>query len=84
MISLATIGAAFIEPLLETYFFRHSKTKEDQHKLYPIYKTSPHLSNMLVPLIYSTVLVYFDFKGLFIFAGFFMLIFVIFALKLKK
>jgi len=84
IIGLATLGAAFIEPLLETYFFTHAKTKEDQHKLYPVYKTSAHLSNMLVPLIYSTVLIYFDFKGLFIFTSLFMLLFVVFALKLKR
>ncbi|MBS3152181.1 MFS transporter [Candidatus Woesearchaeota archaeon] len=84
LISLATIGAAFIEPLLETYFFKHLRSKEDEHKFYPIYKSSSHLSNIIAPLIYSTILIYFDFKGLFIFVPIFMLFFAFIALKLKR
>ncbi|MBI2148634.1 MFS transporter [Candidatus Woesearchaeota archaeon] len=84
LIAAATIGAAFIEPLLEAYFFKNVKTKEDEHKLYPVYKTSAHLSSLIAPLIFSTILIYFNFKGLFLFVAILMLIFSLLALKLKK
>ena len=84
LITLATIGAAFIEPLLEAYFFKQVKTKENEHNLYPVYKTASHLSNIIAPIIFSTILIYFNFKGVFLFAALIMFGFMLLAMKLKK
>ncbi len=84
IIVIATLGAAFIEPLIEAYFFEEVRTKEKQESLYPMYKTSTEVSHMMAPLVYSTILIYFDFRGLFLFVSLFMLFFALFALRLKR
>ncbi len=84
IIVIATLGAAFIEPLVEAYFFEEVKTKEKQNSLYPIHKTSTEVSHLITPLVYSTILIYFDFKGLFVFISLFMLLFAFLSLRLKR
>ena len=84
LIVAATLGATFIEPLAESYFFKTVRTREKQNELYPVYKTSPEISKFITPLLFSTILIYFDFKGLFLFAAFLMLFFALITLKLKK
>jgi len=84
IIVIATIGAAFIEPLIEAYFFEEVRTKEKQNSLYPVYKTSSETSHLIVPLLYSTILIYFDFKIMFLFVSLFMLFFALISLRLKR
>lgn len=84
LIVIATLGAAFIEPLTEAYFFEEARTKEREESFYPIYKTSVDTGHIIFPFIASTILFFFNFKILFLFAGIFMLIFALLSLKLKK
>ncbi|MBS3168083.1 MFS transporter [Candidatus Woesearchaeota archaeon] len=84
IIVIASIGGALIEPLTEAYFFKEVKSKEDQNKLFPIYKTSAETGELVAPLIFSTVLIYSSFRGVFVFAGILMLVFAIIATRLKR
>lgn len=78
------LGAGFIEPLTEAYFFKEVKAKEKEQGLYPVYKTSVRMGDLVAPLLFSTILVYFNFKILFVVVGLSMLFFSLIALKLKK
>lgn len=84
LIALATLGAAFIEPLTEAYFFKEVKTTEEEYDLYPIYKTSPEISHIIFPIIFSVILTFFEFKGLFLLVSLFMFSFAILSLSLKR
>ncbi len=84
LIALATLGAAFIEPLTEAYFFKEVKTTEEEYDLYPVYKTSPEISHIIFPIIFSVILTFFEFKGLFLLVSLFMFLFAILSLSLKR
>ncbi len=84
LLVVAAFGVAFIEHLLEAYFFDRVRTHERQNELYPVYKTSPEISKLISFVLFSTILIYLGFKGLFLFTAIFMLIFAAIALKLKK
>ena len=84
LIVVGTLGAAFVEPLVVAYFFDRLNSREAENQLYPIFQTAPNVSYLVATLLFSTVLVYFDFKGLFLFVGILLLIFAVLAQKLKK
>ena len=84
IIIIATSGAAFVEPLVEAYFFKQARKKENEEGLYPIYKTSTDLSQIIFPIIFSTVLLFSNFKTGFLIVGVFMLLFSLLSLKLTR
>ena len=83
-IIVASCGAAFIEPLRDAYFFEEVRTKEKQDKLFPIFRSSDDMGALIAPALFSTILIAFNFRGLFIFAGFFMILFALISLKFKR
>ena len=83
-IILASFGGAFVEPLKDAYFFKEIRSKEKQNRLFPIFKSSADVGSLLAPALFSTILLYLDFKGLFVFAGVLMLLFALVCLKLKR
>lgn len=84
LIILATLGAAFIEPLTEAYFFEEVKNRQKEESLYPVYKTSMETAHIVFPLIASTILLFFNFKTLFLITGIVMILFAMLSLKLKR
>lgn len=80
---LANIGAAFVEPLHETYFFQITE-KKDEDRLYGIYNTGFPLANIFAPLIGSIVLSFTDINGLWIFAAGIFFILGFLSLRMKK
>ncbi len=84
IIAVATTGAAFIEPLIEAYFFTAVKNKEKEESYYPVYKSSQEVSQIIYPMIASTILLYFSFKLLFVITGLFMLFLSFISLKLER
>ena len=67
-IILASIGAAFLEPLREAYLFRKLKHSQLKYE-YPVYRTAVDIGQILGPVIFSTVLLYTNFRFLYLFAG---------------
>ena len=81
-IILASIGAAFLEPLREAYLFRKLKHSQLKYE-YPVYRTAVDIGQILGPVIFSTVLLYTNFRFLYLFAGILMLLFGFVMLGLK-
>ncbi len=82
ILALASIGAAMIEPNLESYFFKSIKTHEE-HRLYGPYLTSSDLGNILVKAI-GAFLLFISYEILFLGMGLLMLFFVLISLKVKR
>lgn len=80
---LVNIGAAFVEPLHETYFFQITE-KKDEDRLYGIYNTGFPLANILAPLVGSLILSFTDINGLWIFAAGIFFILGFLSLRIKK
>lgn len=80
---LTNLGVAFVEPLKEAYFFKISK-RSDESKHYPIFKTSSDVGQLTGPLIFSTVLLFTNFKIMFLAASIMMILFGFISLKLKE
>ena len=55
LLILASVGAAFVEPLREAYFFEAIK-KQDEVRFYPIYRVALPFGQLAGPLIFSTIL----------------------------
>lgn len=70
---LTGIGAAFIEPTTEAYFFKLTKSV-DVPLYYGVYKTSESVFNIIARLSLSLVLVYFTLNFVYLFLAIFMLI----------
>src|SRR3989344_3366991 len=80
---LTNLGVAFVEPLKEAYFFKISK-RSDEIKYYPVFKTSSDVGHLTGPLIFSTVLLFTNFKTMFLVASIIMIILGFISLKLKE
>jgi len=70
---LTGIGAAFIEPTTEAYFFKLTRSV-DVPLYYGIYKTSESVFNIIARLSLSVLLVYFTLNYVYLFLAIFMLI----------
>lgn len=67
----ANIGAAFVEPLADVYFFKNVK-EEEEYDMYGIFVTSQPAGKFVAPLIMSTIFLFLPFDWVFgIFALFF-------------
>lgn len=65
IIILASIGAAFIEPVQEYYLLKNTP-KEQEEDLYGIYSTSVTVSSFLTPIIGALILAVLPFKFIFL------------------
>lgn len=81
---LGSIGAAFVEPLREAYFFKLTSLKNEL-RFYPIYKTALPIGQLVGPLIFSTILLFTNtnYKALFLSLGIMMLVAALCAIFLK-
>lgn len=75
---LASIGAAFIEPLQEDLLFRHLP-KEREDELYGIYMTSDPLAFFITPAIGALILFLLPFKFVFLIFGILLLFMSLFS-----
>lgn len=82
--TLVNIGAAFIEPLRETYFFE-VVSKKDSDRFFGIYNASKSLADITGPLLMSAVLMTgFGFMGIWITAALMMASFAFVAWTIQK
>lgn len=79
---LASVGAAFLEPLREAYLFEKVKKDELTHR-YSVFRTSVDIGQIFGPIIFSTVLLYTGFRLLYVFAAATMLLFALISLRIK-
>lgn len=75
-IILASFGAAFIEPLLEFFFFKKLNDR-DEVRFYPVYKTSLEFGKIFGLIVFSSLLLFFSFGSLFVFLGIALIVFAI-------
>jgi MFS family permease len=83
LMAVVNIGAAFIEPLQETYLFEIIK-KKDEERFYGVYNTSDPLANIVGPLIASGLILVWGFQGVWYGSAGILLIFMLIALKAKR
>lgn len=72
MLFCSSIGAAYIEPIKETYLFKHMK-KEEENDLFPIYATARQVGYFVGPLLAGFLISYFSYQVLFFACGFVLL-----------
>lgn len=68
LIACAGIGASFIEPLHDTYFFKNIK-KEEEDEFYGVFITASPIARFIAPAIISTILIFAPFKAVFLVFG---------------
>lgn len=81
--AVVNFGAAWIEPLQETYFFKVAK-KEEREKLFGIYNAAQPFSSIVSPFIGGFLYFLGGSKGLWFGTAGFLLLFVFNALRIKK
>ncbi|MBU1019373.1 MAG: MFS transporter [Patescibacteria group bacterium] len=69
MFLIVSLGVAFIEPIKETYLFRHM-SREQEDDLYPIYATARQVAFMIGPVSAGFTITYFGYQVLFLLLGF--------------
>ncbi|HAU40125.1 MAG: major facilitator transporter [Candidatus Peregrinibacteria bacterium GW2011_GWF2_43_17] len=69
MFVVVSIGAAFVEPVKETYLFMHLG-KHEEADLFPIYSTARQLGYFVGPIFGGIVAVLFGYEILFLVTGF--------------
>lgn len=69
MFFVVSIGAALVEPLKETYLFKHL-SKSDENDLYPIYSTARQIGFLMGPLAAGFTIVAFGYEVLFLLMAF--------------
>jgi MFS family permease len=80
---IASIGAAFVEPIAEAYFFKIIH-KTDENKYYAPFLTSLDVGGTIGRLIPALVIIFLAFNYMFLFLFFEMLFFVFIALTIKE
>jgi MFS family permease len=68
MLFCSSIGAAFVEPIKETYLFKHMKENEEDD-LFPVYSTARQLGYFVGPLLSGFIVAYFGYQALFFVAA---------------
>ncbi len=79
---IASIGLAMTESTTESYFFDISKGKEDQ-RFYSPYNTAIDFGSLLGHAIPAVILIFFDFKYIFLVYSFGMMILALLSLTMK-
>jgi len=80
---LVNIGASFIEPLQETYFFKVAKNNE-REKFFGIYNSAQPLASILSPLIGGLLYAAGGSVGLWIGTGLFLSLFIVNGLTIRR
>lgn len=83
MIVCGSIGAAFVEPLREAYFFEIT-AKKNEGRFYPIHRIAIPLGQLLGSIIFSTFLLFSTYHYLFLFIGILMFIFSVISLFIRE
>lgn len=78
LLAITNVSSAFIEPMRETYFLKHT-SKDRENDLYGIYLTSEQFANFLMPLIGVVTLAFLPFKFIFLTFGLLMFLAAIFS-----
>lgn len=73
VISLASLGMAALEPLMDTYFFKQVKSNEEE-KFYPIFSTSAEIGSFLGKIAIAGILLFFANEYAYLIIGIFMFI----------
>ena len=69
MLLLASVGAAFIEPVKETYLFKSMKRSEE-NDLFPVYSTARQVGYLIGPSLGGFIIAFFGYQALFLATGF--------------
>ena len=83
LIVCGSIGAAFIEPLREAYFFEIT-AKSNENRFYSIHRIAVPIGQLIGPVLFSTFLLFSTYRYLFLFIGILMFIFSIISLFIKE
>ncbi len=83
LLVLASIFAAFIEPIQETFFFKRTKTL-DEEKYYPIFSTSRDVGGLIGKLPVALILLFLANKFAYLTLFAIMAIFFLLALRIKE
>lgn len=83
LIVCGSIGAAFVEPLREAYFFEIT-AKSNENRFYSIHRIAVPIGQLVGPVLFSTFLLFSTYKYLFLFIGTLMFIFSIISLFIKE
>ncbi|MFH1065973.1 MAG: MFS transporter [Nanoarchaeota archaeon] len=85
LIVAGCLGAAFIEPLHEAYFF-HAVSKKEEIRFYPVFRTGYEAGYLIAPLLFSGIMFLSDgsFHTLFLVGAIMMLFFSMIAVLLRK
>ncbi|MBU2638176.1 MAG: MFS transporter [Nanoarchaeota archaeon] len=85
LIVTGCLGAAFIEPLHEAYFF-HAVSKKSEMRFYPVFRTGYEVGYLIAPLIFSGIMFLSSgsFYALFLVAALMMFFFCLMAVLLRK
>lgn len=85
LIVAGCLGAAFIEPLHEAYFF-HAVSKKEEIRFYPVFRTGYEVGYLIAPLLFSGIMFLSDgsFHTLFLVGAIMMLFFSMIAVLLRK
>jgi MFS family permease len=81
-IFLSIIGAAFLEPTCETYFFRNvNQFMADRY--YGVYRTSDSVFSLVARLLFGFILLFLSIKFVYLFTAMFFIITLMIAYKVK-
>lgn len=83
LLVLGSVGAAMLEPTTDAYFFDITK-KYQRDKYYGIYNTSMDVFYALSLFVVAWAVKLYEFKYAFLFVGFFMFVFAIISLGVRK
>ncbi len=83
LLILASLGLAMLESTVESYFF-DILDEEEEYRYYGPFNTSMDLNAFVGRIAGSTLLLFLDFKYIFLLFGGFMVIMALVALKVKK
>ncbi len=83
LLVLATVGAAFIEGNVESFFFKNIK-KTDEERYYGPFRTHVDLFSLLGKLICAILLIFFNLHCIYLFLAVVMAFFAFFSLVIKE
>lgn len=84
LLVIGSIGISIIEPTTEAYFFDTLKKKEDESRFYGPYNTTIDTSYFIGNILAGTILLFFDFKFVFIFFSISMFIYFLICHRLRE
>jgi MFS family permease len=83
LLILASIPAAFIEPINESFFYKNTK-KDQEEKYYPVYFTAYNIGGFIVKISIAIILLFLSRNYAYLTLSGLMLIFMLISLKIKN